>query len=237
MLLYLFKIILNKKMVSVIVADSNELIREGLKAVMLREKNIRLIAECTDRDHLLSSVTDLRPQVVVIDYSSEGFGIDIIPEIKNVYPEIHFVAITFLPTAQTIINAIKAGITAYVKKDCDIAEIIDSVYESAKGNKFFCGTILETIKSESIDINKADFKTLACAPVAITERELEIITLIAEGYTNQEIAEKLFLSTHTVNTHRKNIMSKLGVTNTAGIVMYAVKCQLVSPNKYLFAAQ
>ena len=123
-----------------------------------------------------------------------------------------------------------------MKKDCDIAEIIDSVYETAKGNKFFCGTILETIKNESIDINKAEFKSLACAPVAITERELEIITLIAEGYTNQEIAEKLFLSTHTINTHRKNIMSKLGVANTAGIVMYAVKCNLVSPNKYLFAA-
>jgi DNA-binding CsgD family transcriptional regulator len=63
---------------------------------------------------------------------------------------------------------------------------------------------------------------------------MEIITLIAEGYTNQEIAEKLFISAHTVNTHRKNIMGKLGINNTAGIVMYAVKSNLVSPNKYLF---
>jgi DNA-binding CsgD family transcriptional regulator len=64
---------------------------------------------------------------------------------------------------------------------------------------------------------------------------LEIITLIAEGYTNVEIAEKLFLSPHTVNTHRKNILQKLGVNNTAAIVMYAVKTQLVSPNKFLFS--
>jgi DNA-binding CsgD family transcriptional regulator len=71
--------------------------------------------------------------------------------------------------------------------------------------------------------------------VSITERELEIITLIAEGYTNVEIAEKLFLSPHTVNTHRKNILQKLGVNNTAAIVMYAVKTQLVSPNKFLFS--
>lgn len=223
-------------MVSVIIADSNELIREGLKAILSRENAIRLVAECADREHLLSAITRHQPQVVVIDYSSPGFSVDVVLEIKRVYPTTHFVAITFAPTGQAIISAIKAGITSYVKKDCDIAEIIDSVYETSKGNKFFCGTILETIKNESIDINKAEFRSLACAPVAITERELEIITLIAEGYTNQEIAEKLFLSTHTINTHRKNIMSKLGVANTAGIVMYAVKCNLVSPNKYLFAA-
>lgn len=224
-------------MVNVIIADSNELIREGLKAIISREKGMKLLAECSDREHLLSAITRQQPHVVVIDFSSPGFSVDVILETKRVYPDVQIVAITFTPTGQAIISAMKAGITAYIKKDCDVAEIVDSIYESAKGNKFFCGTILETIKNESIDINKAEFRSLICAPVAITERELEIITLIAEGFTNAEIAEKLFLSTHTVNTHRKNIMSKLGVTNTAGIVMYAVKCNLVSPNKYLFAAQ
>jgi DNA-binding NarL/FixJ family response regulator len=69
----------------------------------------------------------------------------------------------------------------------------------------------------------------------LSERENEIIILIAEGLTNEQIAEQLFLSKHTINTHRKNIMSKLGVKNTAGIVMYAVKMNLISPNKFLFA--
>ena len=224
-------------MVSVVIADSNELIREGLRTIIQREKDIRIVGECLDKDHLLSMVAKEQPNVVVIDFSSSGFSVDTILEIKRVYPTVQFVAITFLPTAQTIISAIKAGVTGYVKKDCDVAEIIDSIYESAKGNRFFCGTILETIKNASIDVNNGENNSFTCAPIMITERELEIITLIAEGYTNQEIAEKLFLSTHTVNTHRKNIMSKLGVTNTAGIVMYAVKCNLVSPNKYLFAAQ
>ena len=224
-------------MVSVIIADSNELIREGLRSIVQREKSFRLIGECNDQASLVELVSKEQPQVIVIDFSSQGFSVDTILEIKKIYSDINFVAITFLPTAQTIISAIKAGITGYVKKDCDVAEIIDSITESSRGNKFFCGTILETIRDASIDVNNGDYKALTCAPVMITEREIEIITLIAEGYTNQEIAEKLFLSTHTVNTHRKNIMSKLGVTNTAGIVMYAVKCNLVSPNKYLFAPQ
>jgi DNA-binding CsgD family transcriptional regulator len=81
-----------------------------------------------------------------------------------------------------------------------------------------------------------DANALTCDPVLLSERENEIIVLIAEGYTNDQIAEQLFLSKHTVNTHRKNILAKLGVKNTAGIVMYAVKTQLISPNKFLFAA-
>ena len=80
------------------------------------------------------------------------------------------------------------------------------------------------------------FEQLSCEPISLSEREQEVIKMIAEGYTNAQIAEKIFLSNHTVNTHRKNIMRKLGVNNTAGIVMYAVKTQLVSPNKFLFTS-
>ena len=77
---------------------------------------------------------------------------------------------------------------------------------------------------------------LSCDAVALSRREKEILTLISEGLTNSKIAEMLFLSSHTITTHRKNIMSKLGVKNTAGIVMYAVKSGIVSPNKFLFAS-
>ena len=100
----------------------------------------------------------------------------------------------------------------------------------------FCGQILERIREEKINIDDIEFDELSCDPIAISEREVEIIALIAEGYTNGQIAAKLFISNHTVNTHRKNIMKKLGVNNTAGIVMYAAKTNLVNPNKFLFSA-
>ena len=125
---------------------------------------------------------------------------------------------------------------SYIKKDCDLQEIYDAVLETAKGNKFFCGKILETINKSNLDVDDIDYGGLTCDPVMMSDRENEIIVLIAEGYTNDQIAEMLFLSKHTVNTHRKNILFKLGVKNTAGIVMYAVKTELVSPNKFLFAA-
>jgi DNA-binding NarL/FixJ family response regulator len=135
------------------------------------------------------------------------------------------------------VNALRSGVKSYVKKDCDSMEIINSVKETGRGNKFFCGQILETIRDASIDVNDIDFDSFSCEPISLSERELEIITLIAEGLTNNQIADQLFLSAHTINTHRKNIMAKLGVKNTAGIVMYAVKTNLVSPNKFLFAAE
>lgn len=105
------------------------------------------------------------------------------------------------------------------------------------GNQFFCGQILETIQRANIDVEDINLENFSCEPVVLSERELEIIVKIAEGFTNGQIAELLHLSTHTVNTHRKNIMAKLGVKNTAGIVMYAVKSNLVSPNKFLFASE
>jgi DNA-binding NarL/FixJ family response regulator len=122
-----------------------------------------------------------------------------------------------------------------VKKDCELSEILDAVKETKKGNRFFCGQLLETIQRANIDVHDIDVDGFTCEAVILTERETEIIKLIAEGLTNIQIADLLFLSTHTINTHRKNIMGKLGVRNTAGIVMYAVKTELVHPNKFLFA--
>ena len=223
--------------IKVILADSNELIRMGLQAVFSNESRIDIIAEATDEKQLKQQCKSLSPDLIIIDYTSEGFSIDVIPQILTKYPEIKFTAITYEQSARTVVNALKSGVTSHVKKDCDLQEIRDSVVETANGKKFFCGKILETIQVDSIDVNDIEFDELSCAPVMISDRELEIIQLIAEGYTNNQIAEKLFLSNHTINTHRKNIMSKLGVKNTAGIVMYAVKTNLVSPNKFLFAAQ
>ena len=86
-------------------------------------------------------------------------------------------------------------------------------------------------------MNELESLPFSCDPIHLSGRETEVLELIAEGMTNGQVADKLFLSAHTVTTHRKNIMSKLGVNNTAAIVMYAVKTGLVSPNKFLFQAE
>lgn len=221
---------------SVLIADSNHLIRSGLNSILRQYPDFQLLGEASSEEQLLDMLSSFNPDVVLIDFAAKGFSIDVMGKAFRINSKLKFVAITGEQSGMTIVNALRAGITSYIKKDCDIHEIVESIRETANGGKFFCGQILDTIRREAIEVNDLEIAEFNCEPVVISERELEIIKHIAEGYTNNEIAEKLFLSPHTVNTHRKNIMQKLGVNNTAAIVMYAVKSQLVSPNKFLFSA-
>ncbi len=221
----------------VILADSSDLVRMGLRTILETQGKMQIVGEAKNNAELQDQLEAFGTEVVVIDYTSAGFDIDIIPRVLAKNKDIRFIAITADQSAQTLVNALRSGVTSYVKKDCDLSEIINAVEETARGSKFFCGQILETIRKASIDVEDIDFDSFSCEPIVLSDRENEIITLIAEGLTNIQIAEQLFLSSHTVNTHRKNIMAKLGVKNTAGIVMYAVKTNLVSPNKFLFAGE
>lgn len=221
----------------VIIADSNEIVSVGLRTILSSETNVSIISEAKNNDELLNQIKNFEADIVLIDYTSDGYSIDVIPTILAKHKNVRFVAITPDQSAQTVVHALRSGVTSHVKKDCDISEIINSVKETAIGNKFFCGQILETIQKASIDVNDMDLDSFSCEPVILSERELEIIVHIAEGNTNVQIANMLHLSSHTINTHRKNIMAKLGVKNTAGIVMYAVKSNLISPNKFLFASE
>ena len=221
----------------VLIADSNVIALNGLRSILSKLPGIQITGEAKNESELIEHVRSFSPDVIVIDYTVQGFSVDSISKTLRDYPAVKFVAVTPEQSAQTLVDALRAGVSSYIKKDCDISEIMDSVIETAKGSRFFCGQILETIQKAHIDVEDIDCDALTCEPLALSERELEVITLIAEGYTNQQVAELLFLSAHTVNTHRKNIMAKLGVKNTAGIVMYAVKTNLVTPNKFLFNGQ
>lgn len=217
---------------NIVLADSNNLIRIGLRSILNTNKDISVVAEANSSEDLLDILISFTIDLVIIDYTSMNFNIDVVVKLKKLYSNTKILAITYEKSPQVIVDAFKSGVTSYVKKDCSISEIMDAVSETLKGEKFYCGSILEIIKD--VDIDNLDSDILSCESISLSKRECEIISLIAEGYTNAQIAKSIFLSPHTVGTHRKNIMSKLGVKNTAGIVMYAVKTDLISPNKFLF---
>lgn len=220
-------------MINLIIADNNELVRIGLRTVF-KGDDVQIVSEASTAEELISQVNSFKPDVVLIDYTSDEFSIDVVPNCIENNSSTQFVAITPDQSAMTVINAVKAGVLSHIKKNCSIEEIKDAVHQTSAGKRFFCGKILETIQKEGLDIQSLGDLELSCEPVILSDREVEIITMIAEGWTNKQISDKLFLSNHTVNTHRKNIMAKLGVKNTAGIVMYAVKERHISPNKFLF---
>ena len=224
-------------MVNVVIADGSPLSRVGLNTVLSGFDGISIVGETSNSGGLIELLKDVETDVVLIDYVSKGFDVDLIGYLKLAYPKVKCVAITTAQSGLTILHALRAGIDSYVKKDCDFQEIVDAVRETGMGSKFFCGQILETIAKEGINIDDLSLKEFSCEAIHLSDRELEVISLIAEGYTNLQIADKLFLSSHTVNTHRKNIMQKIGVNNTAAMVMYAVKTGVVSPNRYFFSKQ
>lgn len=221
----------------ILIADSSELIRSGLKAIIADSEELETAGEVASGEELLPAIKGLAPDVVLIDHSAKDFSIDLIPRVLEEFPDTRFIAITPDRSGAAIQTALRTGIRSYIKKDCSIEEIRNAIVDTAKGKKFFCGKILEAISEEGLDTERIEREPLDCEAVSLSDRESQIIRLIAEGHTNHRIAEKLFISDHTVTTHRKNIMKKLGVRNTAGIVLYAVKTELVSPNRFIFAVE
>jgi DNA-binding NarL/FixJ family response regulator len=216
------------------IADSSALFRLGVRNMVKQVDGIEVIGEASSGDDLVGLVRSFAPDVVVLDFLSEGFDIDVVRRVKVERPTTRVLAITHQQSGHTLVNALRAGVDSYIKKDCDLGEVEDAIRETAQGGTFFCGKILDRIRQESIDVEDLETLPLTCDPIHLSARETEVLQLIAEGMTNTQVADKLFLSAHTVTTHRKNILSKLGVNNTAAMVMYAVKTGLVSPNKFLF---
>lgn len=222
-------------MIKIVIADNNFIVRAGLRSVLSQCEDYQIVAEVTNNVELNEALAVFEVDTVLMDYSADGFDLSIVNKWAKKVPQIKWIAITGDESGVVMVGALRAGFQSYIKKECDFHEIMDAVRETVHGARFFCGKVLEQIKRENINVEDLHIIDANCDGVVISDRELEVIRFIAEGYTNVEIAERLFLSQHTVNTHRKNIMAKLGVNNTAAIVMYAVKTKLVSPNKYLFS--
>jgi DNA-binding NarL/FixJ family response regulator len=220
----------------VLFADSNQLIACGLQAALAADpRGVEFLGTCETGENLRDRVKMDQPDIVVLDFAADGFSIGMIPQLKKWRKGLRVLALTFERTGMTIVDALRAGADGFVKKDCSLDEIVDAVHEVGLGGKFFCTKIVEAIRREGIDLESLETVDDSCLGIRLSKRELEVLRLIADGYTNPQISKCLFVSPHTVTTHRKNILGKLGVNNTASLVMYAVKQGLVCPNKFLFA--
>ncbi len=219
--------------IKVTIADSNFLSRKGLAVLLAESVDFSLVAEALSTSDLVNQSKFYKPDLIVIDYESTNFSIEGLVQVVKKYPNTPLLAITEFKSNALIAKALNAGVKSHLLKDCDQDEIVEAIYKTAKGEQFMCGKIVSAVLDEK---GPAAIASYNCDGINISEREMEIIKCIAEGLSNKEVADKLFLSTHTVTTHRKNIMAKLGVNNTAGLVLFAVRENLISPNHFLFSA-
>jgi DNA-binding NarL/FixJ family response regulator len=222
-------------LIKVVVANGNYLAGAALAALVEKLPDFELVSWAENQDLMFDQLKMNEVDLLVIDFTSEGFNCNSIQWAKRNFQKIEVLAITAMPQKEVILSSFKAGAHSYILNDCGKEEIIEALYKTAEGKDFLCGKVLHQLQiGECSNITLAN--EVSCDGISLTERELDIVKLIAEGNSNKQIADILCLSTHTINTHRKNIMSKLGVNNTAGLVMYAVKENLLGPNKFLFSS-
>ena len=199
------------KKVRVVIADDHAIIRDGLRSLISSASDFEVVGEAEDGRQAVESVETLKPDLVLTDLSMPKMdGIDLIRAVKKRSLQIKVVALTVHRGEEYVQATLKAGAEAYVLKDASYGELMMAIRSVLKGKRYI---------SPEISANWIE---------GLTRREREVLKLIAEGYTNQEIADTLYISTYTVETHRQHIMGKLEVHNTAALIARAIEKGLLS---------
>ena len=202
----------------VLLADAQFLIRFALKELLKETNTFQVIGEAGNEAELNSFIAKTTPDIIVIDYNQPGFfSIESIKNVKEQHPTIELLVISSDDNKENIYDVINSGVLRFLTKKCDAHEINEAFRAIIRGEKFFCANIFNFIFEMSFSQNN-----YSSNPLPLSARELEIVQLIAQGLVAKEIGRKLNLSTHTVYTHRKNIMEKLKLRRSSELVLFAV---------------
>ena len=213
----------------ILIADAHTLTREGIKSLLNRRKDIHIAGEAKDSNELFNKLKKINPDIVIIDFHIPGhFSINDIAFICSNFPHTRVLIISTNQNKQDVLKVLDYGVNSYLLKECDEEEVINAVYAAARNEKFFCGKLMDAILEKATHQCPVGSICNHCQAVSISEREVEIIKLIAEGNTTKDIAQKLFLSFHTITTHRKNIFRKLKLRSSSELILYAIKQGIIN---------
>lgn len=216
------------KNIKILIVDDHEVVRDGLKNILLSLNNMAIAGEAANGEDAISMYDSLKPDLVIMDISMPGMnGIEATRIIKENDPNAKILILTMHDNQEYLNQIIRSGAKGFVLKNTDKEELLDAVRTVADGENFFSKDISKLIIDNYIRSAKETDKNEGYKEVPLTKREIEILKYIAEGNSNQEIANKLYISYNTVDTHRKNIMHKLSIKNTAGLVRYAIEKGLI----------
>ncbi|GGB06486.1 response regulator transcription factor [Puia dinghuensis] len=213
-------------MIRVFITDDHEIYLEGLALLLGKQDGIEVIGTATSGKELLEKVQDLQTDVLLLDVYLPDLGEEeILQQIRAIRPDLRIVYLTLLRGTRYIHKLSKYNIQGYVLKNASLDELLLALKTVQDGGSFFS-------KDIHIGDRDEDFRnTITIEDKQIDEilsrRELEVLRLICKEYSNAEIADKLFLSVSTVETHRKNLIAKLGVNNTVGLVKFALRNNLI----------
>lgn len=209
--------------IRIAVVDDHEIVRDGISNLLEDEPGIDIIGEAeTGKEAIAFCEDGYNLDLIIMDITMpEMDGIQATKIIKETNPDIKVLALTMLSEDQHIRKMIKAGASGYILKSSGKEELLQAIKKIMNGQHYFSDDATQAILQELV--NPEVNTTKSSEKVNITDREMEVLELIVDEYTNQEIADELFVSVRTVDAHRRNLLQKTGAKNTAGLVKYAIK--------------
>jgi len=208
-----------REQITVVLADDHEIVRDGIRKVLEEEPDVEVVAEASDAEEAARRTLGHKPTVLVLDLSMPGTpSLEVIPMIAEKTPETAIVVLTMQKEPAFARQALQSGARGYVIKHSAAAELVAAIRAVVRG---------ETYINPDLGARMVAEPSPEGAPDELTPREVEVLGLLAQGYMNPEIAERLVLSVRTVETHRANIQRKTGITSRAELIAYAVEHELV----------
>jgi len=210
--------------VRIVIVDDHAIVRHGLRSILQREASVTVVDDAADRAGAIAAVQRSQPEVVLLDLklgASETEGIDLCRELTRRFPAVRVLVVTTFLNDLLVLEAIRAGAKGYVLKDVDAEALVRSVLAVHRGQSAFDGEAAAVVV-RSLTGEQADGDA-----IPLTDRELEIVKLVAKGQSNRAIGSKLYISETTVKFHMHNVMRKLRVSRRAEVVFRASKLGLV----------
>jgi DNA-binding NarL/FixJ family response regulator len=214
------------KKIKVLIADDHTIVRKGLCSLLKDEINITVIGEARDGREAIRKVVELSPDVIVMDINMPQLnGIEVTKNIKKNHPSVEIIILTMYSDEGYVHEALLAGASGFLIKNTVPQDLCAAIRSVSQGESFLSPSISKTVIQSYTRLNPSEKKEFQKED--LTSREREILQLIAEGHTNREISELLFISTKTVEVHKQNIQKKLNISGTALLTQYAIRKGLI----------
>lgn len=218
----------DKQLIRVVLTDDHNIIREGLRSLLEDDDETEVVGEASNGQELLKLLEHTPADVVLLDINMPVMdGYEAAKQVKERFPDTKVLALSMLNSEPFVQKMMENGASGYILKNTGKAELRSAIKLVANGNQFMCADLAIRFLNKSSTPEEESEKANRGSNI-LSKRELEVLGLIAEGYTNAEIADKLFTSKRTIETHRQNILEKTNAKNTANLVKYAIQNGYIS---------
>jgi DNA-binding NarL/FixJ family response regulator len=215
--------------IKIILADDHHLVRAGIANLLKGEPNLEITGEASDASECLAFLERVLPDIAILDIAMPGMsGIDLTRKISLLYPGVRILILSMYTSEEFIFNAINAGAKGYLPKNTSRGELLDAIQAIHLGEEYYAESISNVILKSYIKKAKSGTDESTSKESQLSKRELEVLRLFAEGYSNQEIADKLFISIRTVESHKNHIMQRLELKSSVDLVKFAIRNNMVN---------